>query len=150
MERKAEFPHDEQVDLSRRRLWAQLIGHLAAFREELAGNRHLSLAHLKDMPEAALMEVIPVFRKNGGFFLQGERLYGRSEDGEEPKGVRDCTTEEAYALSRFDAGTPLGDIGEELEKHFGLAAGSGFELARDLFLELAQQGICRPAAPHWT
>jgi hypothetical protein len=135
----------KDVDMGRRGLWKQLLGRAVVWQGEVRGHRHLALSELEQMPDAMLAEVVPVFRQDGGFRLEGGRLFSDSGDPEKRQCVCECSDEEIYVLGRFDSGTPLGDIGTEVENLFHLPKGHGFELTRDLFLELAKSVICHPA-----
>jgi hypothetical protein len=135
-------------DLGRRGLWRQLLTQAIVLPSELRGHRHLALTDLQRLPDRQLAEVVPVFRADGGFRLEAGRLFAEANDPQRRHCVYVCSDQEAYLLQRFDSGTPLADIGEELEERFRLPRGRGFALARDLFLRLAQRVICHPAGPH--
>jgi hypothetical protein len=131
----------------RRRLWKRLLSEVAVVQEEFRGHRHLALADLGRMPDHVLAEVVPVFRRDGGFRLEGDRLFAGADDPAQRHCIRECTAAETHALQQFASGTRLGDIGEELEDRFRLPRGNGFALVKDLFLELASRMVCHPAGP---
>lgn len=142
--------HDEAggPDLNRRHLWMHLLNQAVVAQQESCGHRHLCLADLRNLPIQRLAQIVPVFRADGGFRLEAGQLFAHAKDPQRRHCVYDCSALEAYLLQRFDSGTPLIEIGEEVDELYDLPRGRGFASAKDLFLRLAARMICHPAAPY--
>ncbi|WP_310600607.1 PqqD family protein [Desulfobulbus sp.] len=125
-------------------LHSLLAGAVAAV-DELRGKPHFRLDQLETLPETVLHGMVPVVHRDqririeDGWLLTQER--GEADFG---RCLR-LDARQEYAVNRFDGQHALGGICELLAAEFGISRQTAAATVRQLFVALAQQGICHPA-----
>jgi hypothetical protein len=117
---------------------------LVAPADPIAPQR-FALDALKDLPEFALRQMVPVLRADLAVTIKDAALEFRSAGGEE--GLVSLRLEACAAVRLFDGLRSLEQIGSTLEIEQIALPGGGFLLAREAFLALSMHGVYHPAGP---
>jgi len=96
------------------------------------------------LPDSYLGQMIPVWRSGLSILIDDDSLV--VGEGEEKRRIALKVTDVAV-LRDFGRDQTLKQIGNRLEESHNLPPETGFEYAKQLFLRLATDGLCHPAAP---
>ena len=133
---------------TRRSFFKSLVAETISFVEELNGKPQFRLDELKNMPDNVLLEMIPIFNEAIPSKVEDGRLFVRREKNAEFGPCQNLGDRETYILERFDGGHSIAGIRDELVAEFEIESDTAFAEVRNLFVRLAEAGICRPAGGH--
>ncbi|MDR2549548.1 MAG: PqqD family peptide modification chaperone [Desulfobulbus sp.] len=125
-------------------LHSLLAGAVAAV-DELRGKPHFRLDQLETLPEAVLHDMVPVVHRGKRIRIEDGWLLVREQAEADFTRCLRLDAQQEYVVNRFDGQHALSGICELLAAKFGLPRQTAAATVRQLFVTLAQQGICHPA-----
>jgi hypothetical protein len=105
----------------------------------------IPLSALKDIPEAALMRMVPVLRQGWDARVCETGIAYRDDSGKE--GIVLLGPEASAAVRLFDGIRTLSQVAAALDAELGLAPSSGASIVREAFLTLAMRKVYHPNDP---
>jgi hypothetical protein len=105
----------------------------------------IPLSALKDIPEAALMRMVPVLRQGWSACVCEAGIAYRDDSGQE--GTVSLSPEGCKATRLFDGVRTLAQAAAALDAELGITPGLGVAIVRDAFLTLAMREVYHPNGP---
>jgi hypothetical protein len=105
----------------------------------------IPLSALKDIPEAALMRMVPVLRQGWTAQVCEGGIAYRDDSGQ--KGMVSLGPEGCTAARLFDGISTLEQVAAALAAELGMTPNRGTSIAREAFLTLAMREVYHPNGP---
>jgi len=138
-----------RIGLTRRAFFSQPIAHLrrALAPPEVDENvpGRMLLSELRELPESALMDMVPVLRPGWTARISQNNVIYRGDRGQE--GVISLGPEGCAAVRLFDGTQTLRRVASEIETQFTVSPSHGGSIVREAFLLLAEREIYHPSGP---
>jgi len=135
--------------LTRREFFTRPLAHLGrelvspAEGEAVPGR--FSLSALREIPEAALMQMTPVLREGWTAHIAETGITYSGDQGQE--GVVPLEVEGCEATRLFDGTRTLAQVASVIEEQFGVTPSRGVSIVREAFLTLAEREVYHPSGP---
>lgn len=129
---------------NRRNFFCSIIAETFSIVEEIRGTPQLRLDELKTLPDDILGGMVPVYNKAIPSRIENGRLLIQGKNGEFRSYCRLAEREE-YILTCIDGNHSITGIGNCLIADFQLDQDAAYAEVKNLFLRLAEAGICHPA-----
>jgi hypothetical protein len=132
---------------NRRNFFRSLIAEAISLVDEIKGTPQLRLNELKTIPDDILGGMVPVFNKAIPSRIEGGQLLVQGKSGKF-RPYCQLTEREEYILTCFDGNHSITGICNSLMADFQLNQDAAYARVKNLFLQLAETGICHPAGAH--
>jgi len=132
---------------TRRAFFKRLVGELAAAMDGLRGRPQFSLSDVAGLPDDTLADIKPMVRPDVQVHVTDQHVEALLPRRREPVMLFAHGRADTFAFNRFNADTPLREIGAELARTMGWDDRVGFAHAKQFFLRLVALGVCVPANP---
>jgi len=133
--------------LDRRGFWRGLLGEMVVAAEEMRGIGHHSLREIACLPDAALAEVVPVWRDGVHLEIRTDGVYRHRRRSATVR-VHAFGRWEKMIVDQYACGRNLKTIADQVASVSGVDAEDVFKVTKELFVRLCRCGCCHPAMGH--